>query len=163
MWVPSSGTLPRRRHNNSIEDGWLCMDGPFFSQELRTDGRGRRCSTPPLTGSLTLPVWHSRTGRAGIVMRRRRRKGKRQKGSKLRVSRQYARPVRWQKSRTQEEHSMSTVNVAVRPMISFRNFIFVRVTHSHRKSFTFANFLCKPERDGVGNGTKFAVILRRLC
>ena len=129
----------------------------------RTDADAAAARRHSQARSLTLPVWHSRTGRAGIVMRRRRRKGKRQKGSKLRVSRQYARPVRWQKSRTQEEHSMSTVNVAVRPMISFRNFIFVRVTHSHRKSFTFANFLCKPERDGVGNGTKFAVILRRLC
>ena len=43
--------------------------------------------------SLTLPVWHSRTGRAGIIMRRRRRKEKRQKGSNLRVARATMPPV----------------------------------------------------------------------
>ena len=99
--------FPRRRHNNTTEDYRLRMDG-------WTDGRGRaffpsgrRCITPPpaATHSLCLPVWHSRTGRARIIMRR-RRKGKRQKGSNLRVSRQYpGRP----KSYT--HHSLSQQNI----------------------------------------------------
>ena len=54
--------------------------------------------------SLTLPVWHSRTGRAGIIMRR-RRKEKRQKGSNLRVARQCPRlrSSRGHKSQTTDQ------------------------------------------------------------
>ena len=63
-------TPETRAHNNSTEYcGW--MDGPSFSQS------GRR-TTPPAT----LPVWHSRTGRARIIMSRRRKKRRTGKGRK---------------------------------------------------------------------------------